>query len=232
MQVVVPLAGPDFIQSDDTLKPLTDLNGTPLLKAVLESRAWYAEIPFSNYTFIFRDDVASRQFVDTYLENWFPGARHAFLSAYTQGAALTAAVGVSMCAEKAPGPLILDLADILYDWPADLVKLFGDEPNTGALALYFESQSEAYSYIKTDAQGHFVAAAEKHVISSNASAGTYVFSDAACYLAAVSHSLRNAGSQTHNGLHYVCPLFNGVHAQGLDVKLHQVSNVFDVKIHA
>ena len=68
------------------------------------------------------------------------------------------------------------------------------------------------------------------IISENASAGTYLFANAPIFLRALAHGLENEAEQTHNGLFFVCPLFNGVHDQGRTVRLTPVWDVTDIKV--
>jgi len=127
------------------------------------------------------------------------------------------------------GPFIVDLADILYASDLKPRSVFSRKPECGAIALAFQSRSPSYSYLRLDHYGGVVEAAEKRVISTNASAGTYLFADASVYLTAVAHALRDFNGQQHNGLLYVCPLFNGVLAAGYTVELVPVTDVVDIK---
>jgi hypothetical protein len=227
MQVVVPLAGPDFARPDGSVKAEIIVEGAPLLRHALEGRGWAASLAPDAYAFVMLDLPQTRRFAAGALADWYPGARTVFLSHPTRGAALSALAGLSVGA--GPGPVIVDLADILYESDLDPARAFAGAPGTGGIALTFESDHPAYSYLRTDAEGRFLEAAEKRVISSDASAGTYLFADAPVLLRAVAHALENAASQTFNGLFYACPLFNGVRAQGRDVTLIPVSRVRDIK---
>lgn len=228
MQVIVPLAGPDFVRPDGSVKALQRVEGAPLLRHALSGRNWAASVPPEAYSFVMIDDPATRRFAGETLAAWYPGAHVVFLSRPSRGAALSAIAGVS--AHAAAGtPVILDLADILYDCTLDPGRALAADPGAGGIALTFQSRNPVYSYLATDGEGTFVEAAEKRVISEQASAGTYVFASAATLLRALAHALENESSQTHNGLFYACPLFNGVRAQGRRVLLYPVSNVRDIK---
>ena len=108
--------------------------------------------------------------------------------------------------------------------------MFAQDHTCGGIALTFIADNPAYSYLRTDADGMFVEAAEKRVISSNASAGTYVFRNMPTYLRALAHGLENAANQTYRNLFFVCPLFNGVRASGQTVHLAPVCDVTDIKM--
>lgn len=229
MRIVVPLAGPDFIRPDGGLKARVEVNGQPLLRSALGSRAWASSVAPSDYVFILIDDPRTRAFEATDLEDWFPGARSVFLSNHTAGAALSAAAGVALAAEYSSEPLIVDLADIFYNCPVDPLDAMSHDVNCGGVALVFESDDPSYSYLRTGPDGRFLEAAEKRVISGNASAGTYIFSNSGVYFGALAYALARPEAHTHRGVFFVCPLFNGVKQQGLDVKLQTVTSVVDIK---
>jgi hypothetical protein len=229
MKAIVPLAGPDFVRSDGSLKALHALEGRPLLHRVLTSRPWAGGLRGDDYCFVLADRSETRDFAAGPLSDWFPESRKIFLSDFTRGAALSALAAMS-AHKTADEPLVIDLADIYYESDLDPSALFASDPSVGGIALVFESDNPAYSYLATCADGHFLHAAEKEVISSNASAGTYFFASTALYLRALSHALENEAEHTYRGLFFVCPLFNGVRAAGRDVLLKPVSNVVDIKI--
>lgn len=233
MHIVVPLAGPDFERADGRVKAEAEVDGAPLLRQTLDTRAWLRSDRASqcNLTFILRDSPVSRRFGEGSLNAWYPKARRVFLSGETQGAALSALAGVALTRSTSE-PLCIDLADIQYVSTFEPRRLFADRPDVGAAALTFSSNKPAYSYLRTDETGDVVEAAEKRVISQNASAGTYFFASSTVYLSALAHNLANVDRVAHNGLFYVCPLFNGVLASGLRVVLERAENVRDIKFDA
>jgi bifunctional N-acetylglucosamine-1-phosphate-uridyltransferase/glucosamine-1-phosphate-acetyltransferase GlmU-like protein len=228
MRVIVPLAGPDFVRADGSVKALETVHGRPLLRHALESRPWAARVPAGNHTFVFADRPETRAFAAGPLAQWYRGSSAIFLGSRTQGAAFSALAGAAL-STSADEPLIVDLADILYASALDPEAAFAREPRTGGIALTFESASPTYSYLRVDNSGEFVEAAEKRVISDHASAGTYIFSNTAVFLRAVAHAIDHYDSQHYNGLLYICPLFNGVRNSGYRVELSAVSDVTDIK---
>jgi hypothetical protein len=225
MRVVVPLAGPDFVRENGVVKALATLEGSPLLPAVLSSRPWADEVPDDGYVFVMHDEPATRRFGVEELATWYPRARTVYLSDFARGAALSAAAGVAAAPDD--GPLVVDLADIRFAAGVSPVDALTRD-RTGGLAYVFDADDPVYSYLRTDADGRVVEAAEKRVISRHASAGVYGFASSAVFFRALAHALEHE-EQAHNGLHYVCPLFNGVLAQGLSVELCHVRDVTDVK---
>ena len=89
----------------------------------------------------------------------------------------------------------------------------------------FESTDSCYSYLEFNELGDVVRTAEKQVISTTASAGTYLFRDLPTFLDATAYALRHGEKLRANGVHFVCPALNGVIAQGATVKPLSVKNV-------
>ena len=231
MKVVVPLAGPDFERQDGSVKAEIVIDGQPLLRRCLEGRSWWqrGQVQSEDLVFVLRDTPRTRRFAAESLAAWYPSAQIVALSATAAGAALSALAGIAL-AGHAAGPLCVDLVDIEYGTTFDPVRCFAERSDVGAVALAFASTNPVYSYLRTDGDGNVVEAAEKRVISSHASAGTYVFDSAATYLEALAHNLRHSEDVTHKGLFFVCPLYNGVIAGGRRVILEQVHDVRDIKI--
>lgn len=229
MRVVVPLAGPDFIRDDGSLKAEMKIGGEGVLRLALSSRPWAKVVAPKDYSFILINAPETRAFAATTLAKWFPGASVTFISCYTRGAALSVMAGMAT-GQDVGAPIIVDLADILYSSNLDLAEVDQKHPDWGGIALTFKADNPAYSYLSVDASGCFYEAAEKRVIADNASAGTYIFRDMATYLRALAHGLENKESQTFRDLFFVCPLFNGVKEQGKQVLLEPVADVVDVKL--
>jgi len=226
MHVIIPLAGPDFTCSDGTIKPLILFKGQPLLKYILHSRPWSLSV--KHYSFVLRDCEDSRRFARNYLCKWFDACSIIYLSDFTRGAAISSLAGVSMLHDFSQ-PLIVDLADIAYNLTFDINQAFASSLSLGVIAPAFYSNNPQYSYLSTDHNGFIVKATEKIVISDQASVGTYAFRNASIFLRSLAFSIENESEQTHNNLFYVCPLVNGVIAQGKQGVLASAFDVTDLK---
>jgi hypothetical protein len=227
MHVIVPLAGPDFVRTDGTIKALTSFRGQPLLKHSLDSRPWASKA--TRYSFVLYDCEATRRFAHDYLKVWYQGSSFVYISTFTRGAALSALAGLSLL-DSFCQPLVIDLADIIYTSVVDIEGILQKSQNVGGIALVFDSANPQYSYLASDSNGQFFEAAEKKLISRHASTGTYIFRDCPTFLRSIAHAIENEASQTHNNLFYVCPLFNGVLAQGKQVILDFAFDIMDAKI--
>lgn len=216
MRAIVPLAGPDFVTDTYGVKPLIDIEGEPLVKHAITTRAWWrsGRLKPTDIVFVLRD-VPEAALVRQRLADWFPGSQTVLLSRVTAGALLSALAGAALLPAD-DAPLVVDLVDILFD--IDDAALDGlSRPGVGAAAPWFTDTCPAYSYFELDEQGEVLRAREKLVISSNASAGTYFFSNMQVFVAAAAFALQHAEQLTYKGAHFVCPALNGVVANGLRV---------------
>ena len=226
MQVVVPLAGPDFISSNNVIKGLIPYCGKPIICQALGSRPWVSNV--SHYIFILKDCLQARDFYQNFLYKNFPQSSAIYLSCFSQGAALSALAGTSLIRNFSE-PIIVDLADIIYSSKIDIEHVFSGILDA-RIALAFESQKPHYSYLKCTDDGYVIRAVEKNVISNYASVGTYIFRDCPAYLRSLANALvLSTDDYIYNNLYYVCPLFNGTLIENQQVKLEQVSDVLDLK---
>lgn len=227
MYILVPLAGPDFLRSDGSLKGLKEFRGQPLIKEMLQTRQWYRST--EKYIFILQDHEACRSFFKEKLKNWFPDSQCVFITANTRGAAFSALAGASLVHNPAE-PLVVDLADIYFEIkpPFMLDNFVQGKLHNGGFT--FVSNSENYSYLKFDSEGNFIQACEKKVISDRASAGVYYFENVKTYIDSLSWYTCNEQTYCHNRLFYVCPMLTGIKELGHQVTEVEVESVYDPKL--
>ena len=218
MKCIVPIAGPDLWTHEFGLRPLYKIQGEEVLKAALKRRSWSGELSNSDYIFVVRDIPQVRELY-CYLEKEWPGCRIVTLPCLTDGAMLSTLAGMALVGQDEP--IIVDLADILFSDHIDLTSFYA---SVGMIVPVFRSNNPIYSYLEIN-NDHVIRAKEKSVISSNASAGVYVFRDRKVFLAAALHSLSNAKLVTHNNIFFICPMVNGVLSNGFTVKAPVLTNV-------
>ncbi len=225
MKVIVPLAGPDFVITEGHTKAEIIVDGHPILVKALTSRSWSAGV--EEYIFVLKDGVEERNFVERALRKWFPLCKLCFMSHPSGGAAFSALIACGLV-DDAESPIIIDLADILFDCELTSFEMRLLLKDSSALGLTFESNDSSYSYLAFDDDGKFKEAQEKNVISRYASAGVYVYQNIGCYIRAFSDVLMKPFYK-YNDLHYVCPVFNGVCSNGDKVLSVPVRNIVDIK---
>lgn len=225
---IVPLAGPEVFHPDSGIRPLIPIDGEPLLRRVLTSRAWWrrGELHAKDLIFVLREGSGVAT-LSEHIQEWFPDSRQVRLSGLTSGALLSCLAGTSLV-ESLEQPLCVDLADILYDTDESPTDMLHRDGSVGAVVPCFESTEPCYSYLEMNEHGEVVRTAERQVISNTASAGTYVFRNLPAFLDAAAYALRHGDELAVNGVHFVCPALNGVISQGAKVVPLRVDNVLSV----
>jgi len=229
MQCIVPLAGPQLSHPTHGLTIKYPVDRMPLLRRTLETRPWWIEkrLCASDLVFVLRESEELDEIRDA-VTAWFSGCRIVTLSEMTKGALLSALAGAAVIT-KLDEPLIVDLADILYDADLDIEARFAADPSLGAIATYFDADDACYSYFTFATDNTVEFAAEKKVISRHASAGTYVFRDAGHFIAAAGRSITQSREElTVGNALFVCPVLNSVIRQGFRVLPIEARNVRSV----
>lgn len=226
MQCVVPLAGPQLSHPRHGLWACYPVDGVPLLKRTLQTRPWWraGRLAAGDLVFVLREGAEYAALRDA-VTGWFQGCRIVTLPQLTKGALLSALAGAAVITAL-DEPLIVDLADILYDVDLDIEARFAADPSANALVPFFDDDDVCYSYFRFGPDGSVALAVEKQVISHNASAGTYIFRSTTHFIAAAGKSLAEARSElaVGNAL-FVCPVMNSIVRQGARVLAEPAHNI-------
>jgi len=229
MKIIVPLSGPDFVIGEST-KAEIDLNGTPFLKSVLDSRPWHKAVTGNDYIFVLLDNAVTRKLSREKLCIWYPGCSIVFLSNVSRGAAISAMSGTSMMPDLNNELLCIDLADIFYNTNFEPLGYLS-KTEVDAVGLFFRSIESKYSYFRCSNDHTILEAKEKIVISSYASSGTYFFKSAGIYLEALSLMIMDETEEYMcNSLFYVSPVFNYLARAGYYSRAIPVTDEYDLKI--
>lgn len=225
--IIIPLAGPDIIDSRNKIKIYNKFNDGYLLKEVINSRDW-AQINESNFYFVFQDNSRLREAYFNDIQHWFGFTRAIFLTELTDGAALSCAAAISLIEDHSL-PLIIDLGDIYFESDLKPKVIFDAQPSVDSIVLTHESDNPSYSYVNFS-EHEFVEAREKLVISGDASVGVYIFRNTSAFLNALAWFISEGQTYKFNDLYYCAPLLNGVRFAKKRVVKHQVANVIDPKV--
>ena len=174
----------------------------------------------AKYIYAFRErDIADRH-VDRIAEQLTPGARIVSIGAATAGAACTALLALAdvdpdeeLIIASATDHIEVDFGEMRSSFK----KLSAD-----AGIVSFESLHPRYSFVRTDAEGFVVEAAEKNPISRNANAGLYWFARGGDFLACVKKMILKDGHL--GGVFYICPSLNEMVLAGKRVAVGKVDS--------
>jgi len=225
---IVPLAGPDFNTEKHGIKPLVPIEGEPLIKKVLKSRSWYNSLLREEaITFVLRDSEGTDKAI-AYLQEEFSGCHFVKLSGLSKGALLSALAGSSLISNY-DQPVVVDLADIIFQGEWNPIEIFAENPLIGGIIPYFNSINPKYSYLELS--GQWVRqTAEKKVISDAASAGVYFFRDLPMFLEAAADSIRFDKLYSYNNNMFLCPAMNGIICRNKLVKAVSVQDVVELSL--
>ncbi len=174
LALVMPMAGRGtrFVRGGESVpKPLINLGGKPFF--------WWAahsvlrQTPVGEMVCVVLDDHIADFAIDARIHEYFPQARIVGLPGVTNGAAETAKIGLE--ALETAGPVAINDSDHAFDAPglAAVIATLGSGSDAGLLC--FASDDPAYSYARLNEQGGVTGTVEKHVISTHALAGCYLF---------------------------------------------------------
>lgn len=227
MKVIIPLAGPDYINEDGSLRAARTADGVPVLKDILESRPWMQrkqKTSFSDVFFVLQDKEIVRRFANDTLLNWFPGSQAIYLPCFTGGAALSALAAISICSEEEP--VCVDLADIKFAWQGETPEKLMSSASCAGLIPVFKSTKPYYSYVTLNHENDILAAREKERISEYASCGVYMFKTPSDFIYALNYVLQKPELRYKN-LVFVCPLANAFGHTNRKMKAVEVEGVKD-----
>ena len=207
MRIIIPLAGPDYLNNGEIKGRQKTVDGN-LLESILRSRPWYGLIPSENYKFVFLDKKVLREFFYNDIKEFLPKSSAVFLSETSKGAALSVMSCLSNFDLSVDSPLLIDLADISFHKDGiDYSDIF-NEQNADILIHTFRSFSNQFSFAEVSKNGNVINIKEKELISNNALIGTYFFKSFNIFIKALHNSLYNFNDYSFNGLLYISPILN------------------------
>jgi hypothetical protein len=199
LQVLILGAGPP---SSGNAMPvwLAEQNGEILIERFVRACARLD----AKLIFAVRAQDISRFRLDSVIELAAPGASIVPISGETQGAACTALLCVP-CIAPNESLLILNSNEFLAIDYREAVAEFEDR-GLDAGVVVFSSLHPRYSYVRVDADGLIIEAAEKHPISRHATAGFYWYRRGADFIDAAKEMIRKDAH--HEGRFYISLAFN------------------------
>jgi hypothetical protein len=180
---------------------LTEIGGTSVLERIVQNTA---SIWPRTYTFAFSKSEAQRFYLERIAALLAPGARSTLVPSTTQGSACTALL--SACSLDPESELLVVSANELVDVDfGEALAQFRERRLDGGTWV-FRSIHPRYSYVRLDADGFIVEAAQRMPVSANATAGAFWFARTADFVAGAMDMIRKSASV--DGLYFVAPVFN------------------------
>lgn len=201
MKIVIPMAGRGqrFIDAGYiNPKPLIDINGKPMIKAVIDNIGLTGE-----YIFICQKDHIEKYDLNDKLPE-FCGNNPCTIvpvEEVTQGAACT----VLLAEEYLKGEVVIANSDQLVKCSVNHFVNNARAHHADGSIITFTATEPKWSFVRMEGR-LVVEVAEKNPISNIATAGVYYFADAdnliRCAKSMISKNIRT------NNEFYVCPIFN------------------------
>lgn len=198
INILIPMAGLGSRFADagyEKPKPLIDVNGVPMIKAVIDS----LDID-GHYIFIVQKEHSVKYHLLDVLDDFAPGCDIIEIDGLTDGAARTTLAAKNLIDND--NPLLIANSDQVIVWDSSLFSHLIDSVDAVAL---FKAKDSKWSYAKIE-QAKIVEVAEKKVISNNASVGVYGWNKGSDYVKYAEQMI--AKNIRTNNEFYIAPVYN------------------------
>jgi dTDP-glucose pyrophosphorylase len=218
MNVLLLMAGPSdkYREAGEAYpKNLVEIEGRPIIQRVLENAAPLLGKKDRLILVLNREEIL-RFHTDAVARLLAPAAHICEAPGKTAGAACSALLAIDQIDND--DPLVICNGDqiVLADLPAALAD-FKKRQLDGGL-IVFEGVHPRWSFVKCNAEGLVVEAAEKRPISRLASAGFYYFARGRDFVRAAERMILK---DSHvEGVFYVCPSYNELLLENARVGVH------------
>lgn len=226
--ILIPMAGlgSRFIKAGYAKpKPLIDVNGVPMIKAVVDSLGIDG-----NYIFIVQKEHSVQYHLLDVLDSISPGCSIVEIDGLTDGAARTALAASHLIDNDSP--LIIANSDQIVKWDPDQLLFWF--PEFDGITAVFEASDPKWSYVKGE-PNRVTEVAEKQVISNKANVGIYGWARGSDYVKYAEQMI--AKDIRTNGEFYIAPVYNEAIADGKHIiafsvfEMHGVGTPEDLNIY-
>lgn len=220
MNILVPMAGgsEQFAEAGFSFpKNLVEIDGLPLVERVL-GRLEPLVDDGARLTCLVRESEDARFHTADVIRLLYPGATVVAVPELESGAACTALLAIGVLDRDEP-LLIANGDQLVHEDLGPIVADFERRELDGGVVV-FDAVHPRWSYVKTDADGFVIEAAEKRPISRLATAGTYWYRRAGDFLDAVMEMIRKDAHV--DGRFFICPAFNEMVLRGARIGVHEI----------
>lgn len=202
LNVLIPMAGAGSRFADAGYafpKPLIEVNGKPMIQAVVDNLAIDAK-----YTYIVQKDHFEKYNLDYLLNAITPNCNIVQVEGITEGAAVTALMAKEFINNDSP--LIIANSDQIVDWSSrEFIYELHSKNADGGIAI-FKATHPKWSYVKKDNFNIISEVAEKKPISDDATVGIYYWKHGSDFVKYAEQMIKK-DIRTNNEF-YVCPTYN------------------------
>ncbi len=213
LNIIIPMAGAGsrFAKAGYAdPKPLIPVNGTPMIKVVIDNLT-----PQCEHRFIF---ICQASHVASYglrekLSAWAPGCEIVELNGLTEGAACTVYTAKDLIDND--HPVMIANSDQYVDMDINAYLQAMVEAGADGLIMTMEADDPKWSFVGFNEDGLINQVVEKEVISNEATVGIYNFRTGKQLIESIDAMI--AKDLRVNGEFYVAPAYNEIIAQGAKV---------------
>ena len=222
LNILIPMAGRGsrFIEAGYAFpKPLIDVNGMPMIQAVVNSLGINAK-----YTYIVQEDHFNKYNLEYLLNAITPNCNIVKINEMTDGAARTCILASEYIDNN--NPLIIANSDQIISWNSRsfLYDLYSKNADGGIAT--FKSSHPKWSYAKLNDAGLVLEVAEKKPISDNATVGVYYWKHGLDFIK-YANQMIDKDIRVNNEF-YVCPVFNEAIQDGKNIYAFPVDKMWGI----
>ena len=220
MNVLIPMAGAGsrFEKAGYTFpKPLIDVNGKPMIQAVVDNLNIDAK-----HIFIVQKYHHDKYNLHNMLSTISPGCEVVTVDGVTEGAACTTLLAKEFIDNDEP--LLMANSDQFIEWDSNqfMYSMMGDTIDAGMAT--FKASHPKWSYARLNDDGFVCEVAEKNPISDIATVGIYYWSKGSDYVKYAEQMIKK--DIRINNEFYVCPVFNEAISGGKKIKIYNIEKMW------
>jgi len=198
-------------------KNLVEIAGQPVIQRVIDNLQPLRQ-PAGRFICVLRQDEMLKHHTHMVVDLLCPGTPVCQVTGDTKGAACSALLAIGHINNDAP--LIITNGDqvLLADLPAAIADFQTRRLDGGVIV--FDDVHPRWSYVRCNAEGLVIEAAEKRPISRLATAGFYYFAHGRDFVRA---TMRMILKDAHvDGAFYVCPAYNELLLENARIGVHPI----------
>ena len=224
MKILIPMAGAGsrFAKEGYTFpKPLIDVNGKPMIQAVIEN------LDFNNeYIFLVRKEHMEKYdgIVDTLKRITNGRCSIVEVDGLTEGAACTALLAKDLIDTEED--LLIANSDQIVSYQPDNFKMLKALSNADGIVFTFNAVHPKWSFVKTNSRGFITEVAEKKPISDIATCGIYWYKKGSDFVK-YAEEMIDKNIRVNNEF-YIAPVYNEMIEDGKSLIPFYVNNMWGI----